>query len=234
MTPREFTKSLDDLISSPGQRLIGDIVNGYKYEGDKIMYGYDSEARKLRDIVLHAAKRCGVNLDIEFDGVRNIQSFHFYKRSEGFNVEVNWPYSGGFETAVCYVLEKLYRGFGNNVSICRNDKPKIEKVIFNDPATIVMWADGTKTVVKAVDEGFDPEKGLAMAISKKALGNEGNYYNTIRKYLDEYYEEVECLYTKIDIVTASKNAAENLGKLKEAINKNFGVPGYLIKPEADK
>lgn len=46
----------------------------------------------------------------------------------------------------------------------------IEKVIFNDPATVVFWKDGTKTIVKC-REGvtFDPEKGLAMAISRHYL-----------------------------------------------------------------
>lgn len=54
------------------------------------------------------------------------------------------------------VVEKVYR-------------PK--KVIFNPPATIVYWSDGSKTVVKCKkDEIFDREKGLAMAISKKVLG----------------------------------------------------------------
>lgn len=68
----------------------------------------------------------------------------------------------------------------------REAKPtgiEIEKVIFNPPATIVFWADNTKTVVKAENEDFDPEKGLAMAICKKALGNKGNYYNIFRKWL---------------------------------------------------
>lgn len=66
--------------------------------------------------------------------------------------------------------------------------PKIKRVIFNDPATIVLWSDNTKTIVKAENETFDPEKGLAMAIAKKALGNEGNYYNELKKYLGDYYE----------------------------------------------
>lgn len=62
--------------------------------------------------------------------------------------------------------------------------PEIEKVIFNNPATIVFWNDGSKTVVKcSEDECFDEEKGLAMAISKKVLGNQGNYYNTFEKWL---------------------------------------------------
>lgn len=59
--------------------------------------------------------------------------------------------------------------------------PKIKNVILNDPAVIVIWEDGTKTVVKAQEEEFDPEKGLAMAISKKAFGNKHSYYGVFLK-----------------------------------------------------
>ena len=53
----------------------------------------------------------------------------------------------------------------------KQSKLNIRKVIFNDPATIVFWLDGTKTIVKkADDEPWDPEKGLAMAIIKKYFG----------------------------------------------------------------
>lgn len=61
----------------------------------------------------------------------------------------------------------------------------IKKVIFNDPATIVFWMDGSKTVVKCTNEVYDPEKGLAMAISKRALGDKGNYYEVFKKHLKE-------------------------------------------------
>lgn len=64
--------------------------------------------------------------------------------------------------------------------------PEIKKVIFNDPATIVLWSDGTKTVVKAENEAFDQEKGLAMAICKKALGtneSKANYYDIFKKWI---------------------------------------------------
>lgn len=62
--------------------------------------------------------------------------------------------------------------------------PEIADVIFSGPATIVQWTDGTKTVVKcSKGENFDPEKGLVMAIAKKALGNKGNYYETIKKWM---------------------------------------------------
>ena len=79
--------------------------------------------------------------------------------------------------------------------------PHISKVIFNPPATIVLWGDGTKTVVKcqmcgacignidaelAYHPCYDPEKGLAMCIAKKALGNKGNYYNEFKRWLEEW------------------------------------------------
>jgi len=67
--------------------------------------------------------------------------------------------------------------------------PTIRKVIFNDPATIILWADGTKTVVKKQPgETFDPEKGMAMAVTKKAFGNKGRYYEQFKKWIKEFEE----------------------------------------------
>lgn len=61
---------------------------------------------------------------------------------------------------------------------------RIKKVIFNNPATIVFWSDGSKTVVKCGEnDTFDPEKGLAMAISKKFFDNMGYYYDVFKKWL---------------------------------------------------
>lgn len=63
----------------------------------------------------------------------------------------------------------------------------IVNVIFNDPATIVFWGDGTKTVVKTQNgEPYDPEKGLAMAIAKHYSGNNYSYYNQFKHWLKKY------------------------------------------------
>lgn len=62
-------------------------------------------------------------------------------------------------------------------------RTKIKNVIFNDPATIVFWSDGTKTVVKCGENDiYDPEKGLAMAVAKKYLGTNKSHSN----YMDEF------------------------------------------------
>lgn len=48
----------------------------------------------------------------------------------------------------------------------------IKKVIYNDPATIIFWSDGTKTIVKCMeDEDYDPEKGFMAAVTKKVFGD---------------------------------------------------------------
>ena len=60
----------------------------------------------------------------------------------------------------------------------------IKDVIFNGTATIVLWHDGTKTVVKCKDgEVFDCEKGLAMAICKKVLDKD--YHKVFKRFVTD-------------------------------------------------
>lgn len=98
--------------------------------------------------------------------------------------------------------------------------PKIKNVIFNEPATIVIWSDGTKTVVKCQEgERYDPEKGLAMAISKKALGNMGNYCEVFKKWLPE--EEVETERDPIGVFERFKKTMDGLGFTVEVVKEEL-------------
>ena len=84
-------------------------------------------------------------------------------------------------TAKC-LINSIYGAA--SMSMNSNASVFLIRVIYNDPATIAFWSDGTKTVVKAQPgDIFDPEKGLAMTIAKKACGNKGNYYNGFKKWL---------------------------------------------------
>ena len=64
--------------------------------------------------------------------------------------------------------------------------PEIKNVHFNGPATVVLWKDGTKTVVMC-QEGdiYSEETGLALCIAKKAFGNMSNFNNIFRKWIPE-------------------------------------------------
>lgn len=82
-------------------------------------------------------------------------------------------------------LNSLY-GSGAFKSVVSRSPIDIVDVIFHDPATIVFWSDSTKTVVKCQPgDKFDPEKGLAMAIAKKMMGNTGSYCNVFKKWIKE-------------------------------------------------
>lgn len=61
---------------------------------------------------------------------------------------------------------------------------KIKQVIFNPPATIILWNDNTKSVVKCQDgEPYDAEKGFALAYLKKLLGNDNTFNKEIHKWV---------------------------------------------------
>ena len=119
--------------------------------------------------------------------------------------------------------------------------PQIKDVIYNDPATIVFWTDGTKTVVKCGDyDIYDPEKGLAMAIAKKTLGNQGNYYETFKSWLPEE-DELDTTQQFIDeksrldvetayqiLVNVSRNRKATKLDLAVAIDEARGYLGEVL------
>lgn len=59
-----------------------------------------------------------------------------------------------------------------------------KKVIFNDPATIVYWPDGSKTVVKCSNgDIYDCEKGFAMCVLKRLYGNK--FHAMLKKHVPQ-------------------------------------------------
>ena len=70
-----------------------------------------------------------------------------------------------------------------------------KKVIFNGPATIVMWQDGTKTIVKKSENDTDDrEKAVMYAILKKEFGSRAK----MNRYLKQFFKEVESNEEKAD------------------------------------
>ena len=62
--------------------------------------------------------------------------------------------------------------------------PEVKKIIYNYPATIVLWSDGTKTVVKSRKEDYiipTPYTGFCIAVAKKVFGSTGK----LNKIFDE-------------------------------------------------
>ena len=92
----------------------------------------------------------------------------------------------GIEKKEDNIMPTNYYTFTGAGNLYFRFKEEIKDVIFNNPATIILWSDGTKTVVKCEGENYDPEKGLAMAIAKYYLGtnkSKSDYYDIFNKWL---------------------------------------------------
>lgn len=58
---------------------------------------------------------------------------------------------------------------------------KPEKIIFNNPTTIIKWNDGSKTIVKCENDEFSEEFGVAMAFMRKIYGSRGEFKRMIKR-----------------------------------------------------
>ena len=77
----------------------------------------------------------------------------------------------------------------NNKQITPIQIPDIQKVRFNNPATIVWFSDGSKTTaVASHGDKYDKEVGLGICILKRVLGNK-----EYRKIIDEWVNEAKRL-----------------------------------------
>lgn len=92
-------------------------------------------------------------------------------------------------------VESLMSAIMRNANTPKPKLPGIKTVHFSGPVTAVIWEDKTKTIVRCKDgEEPDYEKGLAMAIAKKALGTNksgSNYYDIFKKWLPKPEAEEE-------------------------------------------
>lgn len=89
----------------------------------------------------------------------------------------------------------------------------IDRVIFNDPATIILWKDGSKTVVKRSEDDIrDPEKGFCMAVIKKLYGR--------TSFIKRFMEPEE----EMQILTVEE-ACENLKNFGKKLNDMMGKGG---------
>lgn len=79
---------------------------------------------------------------------------------------------------------------------------EIKDIIINDPATIILWKDGTKTLVKCQpDDTFDPGTGIAMAMLKKLYGNSGFYKDIFEPAIEKYELKKSLEKSKKHVVT---------------------------------
>lgn len=86
-------------------------------------------------------------------------------------------------------MRELLKNFNMEDTDMLGKSVEIKKVIYSNPATIVYWMDGNKTVVHCKDgDTYSKEVGLLMCLAKRVWGkNESgsNFNDYMRKYISE-------------------------------------------------
>lgn len=108
---------------------------------------------------------------------------------------------------------------------CSVNPLAIKNVIFNPPATIILWNDGTKSVVKCQNgEPYDAEKGFALAYLKKLLGNGNTFNKEINKWVTYEPPKVEEVKPKSKYYNGYIKCVDNSGnELGYTVGKTYKV-----------
>ena len=98
----------------------------------------------------------------------------------------------------------------------------IDKVIFNPPATIVFWLDGTKTVVKCKEgEEFSEWAGIALCLAKKLYGP--NFHKIFKAHCSDPEKTVNNMtdeeITKAAYDEVSVSAEEAIKSVKKTVQE---------------
>lgn len=171
-----------------------------------MLFLYDEHDNKIGMIKSYKAKNGHIYEVTLFDG----KIMHF---APGEIVR-NDPYScsickgGDSKASYDYSRQSTERAKKNDVVRFGMCNVSIRKVIFNDPATIVLWSDGSKTVVKCGPEDtYDMEKGLAMAIVKKMAGNDNRFHKVFKQYPKKKKKEPGSVSAISDMMAGLNQAA---------------------------
>ena len=148
---------------------------------------------KMIRICHHGTKTIRIRFvyGVFLDGVKVLEYYYTDTDSYVSKLKMRSYYSYGYDVQHLSKFDDIINLIKKEISeegiIQKGSRsvPEIEKVIFDNPVTIILWGDGTKTVVKLQSDdpaAFDKEKGLAMALLKKLLGNNGSYYKEIKRW----------------------------------------------------
>lgn len=259
---QKFVEKMEEDAQTYTNRLYGDITNGYTYckcAQDRI--GFDNSLPKFPLV----EKFCHIHqLAFKVEAISSMYGAYtlsirnigrpFKEMTENVVIREVGKVSTKLENEIIKNIYEVFmlkersdmptrnyssyseRGIKPLFEIDNGPRYRIKDVIFNDPATIVLWADGTKTVVKCNGEQvFDPEKGLAMAIVKKYMGtneSKSNYCDIFKKWIPEVKEEVK----KEEVKEESKKSSYDGVKLMtvKEFAKRAGVSESTIRSQISK
>lgn len=115
----------------------------------------------------------GPKVGVEFPGMKNdCKSGLFWFSVEKVQVLQNPPFLEHLMNKAAFITTLTEGTSGMYRMHERLPFPDVKKVIFSGPKTIVLWADGTKTIVSCGDsDTYDYYSGFCAAVVKKLFGS---------------------------------------------------------------
>lgn len=102
--------------------------------------------------------------------------------------------------------------------------PEVKDVLFNGPATVTFWEDGTKTVSKTRGgDEFDPMFGLIATILRKLTNNRGHAVDDCEDIIKYLADEIQSFEDIEDMLSISCLVNDILMVLRES--------AYLWEPQ---
>lgn len=168
------------------------VVSGPEYEGRFLgCFGYVEKRFFGADRIMpkYGVRICGFENKSSKDGL-------FWFDSDNLQIDCGAEQGSSFSTTAYYSdslsIDASTGAFIHCHPVPQEKRDLIDRVMFQPPATIIFWTDGTKTVVKTQNgDEFDPEKGMAMAIAKKFFGNKPSYFNRFKKHITKEWIKKE-------------------------------------------
>lgn len=121
-----------------------------------------------------------------FKSVSYAQNFPLHTPIITAEVEIRAENNKEWRDVHKLINAKTYEELKSAENILGFGLPNVKNVYFNKPVTVVLWDDGTKTVVRCQDsDTYSKETGLALCMAKKALGNTGKFNDIFHKWIPE-------------------------------------------------
>lgn len=92
-----------------------------------------------------------------------------------------------------YVVIDYFTNTKESKDMLNKKHYEIDRVIINEPATIIIWKDKTKTVVKCGEnDDFNPEAGIALAYMKHCMFDDKTtqFNKWMNKQTSDYYDSL--------------------------------------------
>lgn len=192
----------------------------------------DQQLGRFLDMVRDFSMRNGLTAEVETGLGMETSTVRLYSWKREKSYRVVWKEVRSLTEAGARIFADAMNVFGLIKSESSISAFDISNVIFNNPATIVLWDDGTKTVVKCQEgDEYSEEVGLALCFAKKALGNKPNFNNVFKKWIPEEtpnaIDDSELRKSLANAVSASSIAAGVMEKFREAMQQKRKADNWL-------